>query len=121
MPRACSRDLRERVLAACDAGHASRVVTRQYRVSRALRRLGLTLKKILVAQEQTRPDVCLARQRWRAAQPTLVASRLVFIDESGFATNLTRRRGRAPRGQRCGGRVPYRRWQTTTFIDQALH
>ena len=35
MPRAYSRDLRERMLAACDAGHASRVVARQYRVSRA--------------------------------------------------------------------------------------
>ena len=58
----------------------------------------------------------IARQRWRAAQPALVASRLVFIDESGFPTNLTRRYGRAPRGQRCVGRVPYRRWQTTTFV-----
>ena len=55
----------------------------------------------------------LARQRWRAAQPPLAASRLVFIDESGFSTNLTRRRGWAPRGQRCGSRVPYRRGQTT--------
>ena len=35
MPRAYSMDLRERVLAACDAGHASRVVARQYQVSRA--------------------------------------------------------------------------------------
>lgn len=58
----------------------------------------------------------LARQRWRAAQPTLAASRLVFIDESGFSTTLTRRRGWAPRGRRCVGRVPYRRWQTTTFV-----
>lgn len=41
---------------------------------------------------------------------------MVFIDESGFPTNLTRRRGWAPRGQRCVGRVPYRRWQTTTFV-----
>ena len=58
----------------------------------------------------------IARQRWRVAQPTLAASRLVFLDESGFPTNLTRRYGRAPRGQRCVGRVPYRRWQTTTFV-----
>ena len=35
MPRAYSMDVRERVLAACDAGLASRVVARQYRVSRA--------------------------------------------------------------------------------------
>ena len=35
MPRAYSIDLRERVLAACEAGMASRVVAQQYRVSRA--------------------------------------------------------------------------------------
>lgn len=35
MGRAYSLDLRERVLAACDAGLASRVVAQQYRVSRA--------------------------------------------------------------------------------------
>ena len=35
MPRAYSMDLRERVLAACDTGLASRMVARQYRVSRA--------------------------------------------------------------------------------------
>ena len=43
-------------------------------------------------------------------------SRLVFLDESGFATNLARRWGRAPRGQRCVGYVPYGHWQTTTFV-----
>lgn len=57
-----------------------------------------------------------ARQRWRVLQPTWVAARLVFIDESGFATNLTRRWGRAPRGQRCVGRAPHGHWQTTTFV-----
>ena len=35
MPRAYSMDLRDRVLAACEAGLAARVVARQYRVSRA--------------------------------------------------------------------------------------
>ena len=49
-------------------------------------------------------------------QPSWAASRLVFIDESGFATNLTRRMGWAPRGQRCVGYAPHGQWQTTTFI-----
>ena len=40
----------------------------------------------------------------------------MFIDESGFATNLTRRWGRAPRGHRWVGHVPHGYWQTTTFI-----
>lgn len=57
-----------------------------------------------------------ARRLWRAHQPTWAPTRLVFIDESGFATNLIRRWGWAPRGQRCVGRVPWGRWQTTTFV-----
>ena len=40
----------------------------------------------------------------------------MFLDESGFTTKLTRQWGRAPRGQRCVGRVPHGQWQTTTFI-----
>ena len=40
----------------------------------------------------------------------------MFLDESSFPTNLTRRRGRAPRGQRCRGRVPHGTWQTPTFV-----
>lgn len=58
-----------------------------------------------------------ARQRWRARQPTWAAARLVFIDESGFTTNLTRRMGWAPRGQPCVSHVPHGHWQTTTFIS----
>ena len=57
-----------------------------------------------------------ARQQWRTHQPTWAVSRLVFLDESGFTTKLTRQWGRAPRGQRCVGRVPHGQWQTTTFV-----
>ena len=49
-------------------------------------------------------------------QPIWAASRLVFIDESGFRTNLTRRGGWAPRGHRCVGHVLHGTWQTTPFI-----
>ena len=85
-------------------------------VWRALRRLHLTRKKVLVAQEQTRPGVVAARQHWRQRQPTWASSRLVFLDESGLTTKLTRQWGRAPRGQRCVGPVPHGSWQTTTFV-----
>jgi transposase len=44
------------------------------------------------------------------------ARRLVFIDESGAKTNLTRVRGRARRGQRVREHAPHGRWQTTTMI-----
>ena len=42
--------------------------------------------------------------------------RLVFIDETGAATNMTRRYGRAPKGCRCVDSAPLGDWQTTTFV-----
>ena len=42
--------------------------------------------------------------------------RLVFIDETSVKTNLTRLRGRAPRGQRLAGAAPFGSWNTQTFI-----
>jgi transposase len=42
---------------------------------------------------------------------------LVFLDESGAKTNLTRLRGRAPRGQRVHACAPAGHWQTTTMIS----
>jgi transposase len=41
---------------------------------------------------------------------------LVFIDETWISTSMTRRYGRAPRGQRCLDSAPHGRWQTTTFV-----
>lgn len=42
--------------------------------------------------------------------------RLVFLDETSVKTNLTRLRGRAPRGERLYGAAPFGRWRTQTFI-----
>jgi transposase len=42
---------------------------------------------------------------------------LIFLDESGAKTNMTRLRGRAPRGERVHAAVPQGRWQTTTMIS----
>jgi transposase len=42
---------------------------------------------------------------------------LVFIDESAAKTNLTRLRGRAPRGKRLVCHVPHGHWRTTTMIS----
>lgn len=49
-------------------------------------------------------------------QPILAGHRLVFLDETGAATNMVRRHGRAPRGQRVKGYAPAGHWKTTTFI-----
>jgi len=46
----------------------------------------------------------------------LTPERLVFIDETGAATNMVRRYGRCPRGQRLVTSVPWGHWKTTTFL-----
>jgi len=44
-------------------------------------------------------------------------AKLIFLDESGAKTNLTRLRGRAPKGQRAHAAAPQGHWQTTTMIS----
>jgi transposase len=46
---------------------------------------------------------------WRWLAWRFDARRLVFVDESGFTTSMTRLRARAPRGLRAYGKVP-RKW-----------
>ena len=58
----------------------------------------------------------MARAAWRDRQPTLDVARLVFVDETGTATNMAPRRGRCRRGERLIGRVPHGHWKTTTFV-----
>jgi transposase len=43
-------------------------------------------------------------------------ARFVFLDETGTATNMTRRYGRCPSGRRLGAAVPHGHWRTTTFV-----
>jgi transposase len=63
--------------------------------------------------------VATKRAEWAAAQPTLDPARLKFVDETWASTNMARRSGRSPRGQRLVGTVPHGHWKTTTF-DAAL-
>ena len=58
-----------------------------------------------------------ARQLWQAQMPELDPRRLVFIDESGAKTNLTRTRGRSQRGERLKSFAPLGHWHTTTMIS----
>jgi len=51
----------------------------------------------------------------------LSPERLVFIDETGATTNMARRYGRAPRGERLAMSVPYGHWKTTTFVAALRH
>jgi transposase len=84
------------------------------RACRALRRT--RKKKTRPPTEQQREDVIEARRQWAAAQLNLDPDRVVFIDETWAKTNMTRTYGRSPRGQRLVERVPYGRWETTTFL-----
>jgi transposase len=49
-----------------------------------------------------------------AAEPT---AHLLFVDESGANTKMTRLRGRARGGQRLLARIPYGHYQTSTLIS----
>ena len=76
---------------------------------------GSASKKTAHAAEQERPDVVARRQAWFDAQPELDPEKLIFIDETGASTKMTRLRGRAKRGTRCRAAVPHGHWKTTTF------
>jgi transposase len=56
------------------------------------------------------------REDWFEGQLDLDPERLVFIDETWASTNMARRHGRAPRGQRLRMSVPHGHWKTTTFV-----
>jgi transposase len=73
------------------------------------------------ASEQERPDVAAARTAWISEQPALDPSRLIFLDETGTSTNMARLRGRAKRGQRVVGRVPWGHWKILTFLAGLRH
>lgn len=57
-----------------------------------------------------------AREAWKSAQPSLDPEKLVFIDETGTATNMTRQRGRCARGKRLVSYAPHGHWKITTCV-----
>jgi hypothetical protein len=73
-------------------------------------------EKALRAAEQEREDVAEARARWRAELAGIDPRRLVFLDETGIDTRLTRAYGRAPRGRRAVGKVPWGNRERLTVI-----
>ena len=56
------------------------------------------------------------REDWFEGQLDLDPERLVFIDETWAPTNMARRYGRAPRGERLRMSIPHGHWKTTTFV-----
>jgi len=56
------------------------------------------------------------RRQWSQRLAGVPADQLVFVDESGAHTQMTRRHGRSPVGQRLVCAVPHGHYQTTTMI-----
>jgi transposase len=73
-------------------------------------------KKTAHASEQDRPDILKRREDWFDGQLDLDPERLVFVDETWASTNMARRNGRAPRGERLRAAIPHGHWKTTTFV-----
>ncbi len=61
---------------------------------------------------QARDHWCTKRQPRMRQEP----HRLVFVDEAGTSTKMTRLRGRCPKGQRLYAKAPFGHWLTQTFI-----
>ena len=87
-----SKEFRGEVLAACDMGRSTREVSTFFNVSESW--LG----------------------RVKQERPVLGPDRLVSIDETGAKTNITRPRGRAPRGERLLASVRHGQWKTTSLL-----
>ena len=68
-----------------------------------------------------RDSLRAARQSWRTKQREWEPQRLVFLDETGLNTKMTRLYGRSALGERCMAAVPHGHWQTATFIAALRH
>ena len=87
-------------------------------VSRRLKKLGITLKKkSLIAKEQQRDDIVQKRINFTIASRFVDPKTLVFLDESGVKTNMTRLYGWAPIGERCRFHIPHGHWKSMTLIS----
>lgn len=85
-------------------------------VARALERLKITRKKkILHDTERDTPEGLERRRAFREEVGAIDPNRLVYVDETGTNTSMTRTYGRAPKGERVEGAVP-RSWSTLTLI-----
>ena len=86
-------------------------------IARTLRKLGLPRKKkVPRAQEQDRPDVQEQRREFRERLADVDPRRLVFVDECGANTSMTRTYGRAPVGERVYATTPGH-WESITLTS----
>lgn len=85
-------------------------------IHRALKRLGITRKKKSShAEERDDPEVQAERAAFEEKMAQEDPAHLVFVDETGATTSMTRTHGRAPAGERVVDSAPGS-WQNMTFI-----
>ena len=85
-------------------------------IFRALRRLRISRKKkVLHASERDTPPVKRKRRDFRRRMAQVDPEHLVFVDETGANTAMTRTYGRAPLGERVEGAVPGH-WESVTLV-----
>jgi len=73
------------------------------------------------AQEQLDPELLSQRQEWSEWMGAVDPDRFVFLDESHAKTTMTRRYGRAPRGERVVDHVPAGKYHATTMLGALRH
>src|SRR3954451_14801318 len=85
-------------------------------IVRALKKLKITRKKkVLHARERDTPENRQKRRDFLREVAAIDPRRLVFVDETGADTSMTRTHGRAPVGERVHGAVPGH-WDSVTLI-----
>lgn len=86
-------------------------------ISRELIRLDRPRKrKVPRASERAEEEVQADRVQWRSDMSDVDAERLICLDETGIATNMTRAYGRAPANVRVYTDVPYRHYDSLTVL-----
>jgi transposase len=105
-PDATLAELRDRLGIPCSLMTIARVLQR-HRITRK--------KKTLHAQERDSPRVQRQRRTFKKKLATVDPDHLVFVDECGANTSMTRTYGRAPQGERVQATAPGA-WENVTLI-----
>ena len=71
------------------------------------------MKKVDKGRRQDRSDVAVRRERWRDRQRFMGSFAFVLLDETGASTNVIRRYGWGPQGERLVDAAPHGHWLTT--------
>jgi Transposase and inactivated derivatives len=105
-PDATLAELRERLGVPCHLATLARVL-RRHRITRK--------KKTRHAQERDTPAVQARRRAFEQTIAAVAPEHLLFVDEAGATTAMTRTYGRAPAGERVAAATPGQ-WKNVTLI-----